>query len=228
MSRRPREAREQAVLEAAADRISSAAVRWASALTFGDLADATGIDQAQISRDFGTKDELVVRLIRYMLDPAVYFRHVEHVASWSEGLPGSGLRLDEAFDLWGSSNDELNRGHLAQLRAQMLLWASAEPGSREWRALGDVYRSLVAHHVAEAQAAIEHAIEQGATPRGDLNLQEVVVIMTAVVEGLMIRASVAPDLVDPELTSKAVKALIAGVVGHDDIGPFEQLSKTVM
>ena len=204
-SRRSIDERRHTVLAAASELIRSANVEWASSVTFGELAIATGIDQAQIARDFGSKDALVSELIDHLLDPGAYSHHYEDVAEWARSSPTAG-NLGEALSDWGRRNDELNRNSLDLLRAQMTLWAAADGGSTEWRCLNRVYKALVDEHVAEVQPVVDGALAEGAVLSGWLTVRELVVIMNVVVEGLMIRAAIDPDAVTPDLTTKDRKS----------------------
>ena len=223
-SRRSIDERRHTVLAAASELIRSANVEWASSVTFGELAIATGIDQAQIARDFGSKDALVAELIDHLLDPGAYTHHYEDVAEWAESSPSAG-NLGEALTDWARRNDELNRNSLDLLRAQMMLWAAADRGSTEWQCLRRVYKALVDEHVAEIEPVVDGAIAGGSVLSGWLSLRELVVIMNVVVEGLMIRAAIDPHAVAPDLTAKAAKALFASAFAEQGGTPDDTLSQ---
>ncbi len=224
-TRRSRNERRQAVLGAAAERVRAAQIDWAAALTFGALAQQTGIDQGQIARDFGSKEGLAVELARYLLDPEAYRRQAERSADRTAALVDREVSVADAVRDWAAGNDLEYRGRHEQLRSQMMLWAAAEPGSAEWEQLGRVARAAVDRRVEATDLVIDRAVANGATRRRQLSAQELVVVLGAVVEGLAIRASVAPELVADDLTARTALALIAALVGPDEIGPAEQLER---
>lgn len=222
-TRRSRQDRRQTVLAAAAARVRSARVDWASTLTFGRLAADTGIDQGQIARDFGSKDGLTVELARYLLDPETDRRRRQPTLSWAEDVVEQDGSLIDALHSWASGSHREHRDDHEFLRAQMMLWASTEPGSPEWERLAEVIRDLVDRYAPATRRVVERAAANGATRRHHLSPEELVLVMSAVVDGLMIRASVAPDLVAGDLTARVVTALYASLIGPDDVDPAAQL-----
>ena len=64
--------------------VQASAVNWASSVTFGALAGETSIDQAQIARDFGSKDELAADLIRHLFRPDAFAHFDDHVGEFVE------------------------------------------------------------------------------------------------------------------------------------------------
>lgn len=223
MAQSNKDDRRERVLEAAAQLVRDARVDWSSSLTFGDLAEASEMDVAQISRDFGSKDQLLDALVHHLLGPHTTVALQEHVTSVADDVVDAGFSMNDALVRFGEADAEFREREADEMRARMLLWAAAGEGSTEWEALGSLYRQGVAHQLSEAQSIVDIAVANGAKLRDELSLEEVLLVIGAVIGGLMVRRSVVPELVSDDLVSRVLRVLLTGAVGSDARGPFEDL-----
>ena len=212
------------MLEAALQSVRDSAFEWTSSITFLDLAVATGIDQAQIARDFGSKDELAQDLILYMLDGERYGRFEQELGELPEA------RFDTIADLvsrWAAESDRRNRVG-QDLTSEMLLWAAAGPGSPEWRALAKLQRHILDYSEEIAEQLLAVAVDNGAVRRNQLTPREFSMALTSVVEGLAIRASIGSESISPDLTERVALALGAALIGPTPETPRDQMRSVTL
>lgn len=203
--------RQDRVLDAALGVVGSASeVAWQRAVSFDELELATGIDRRQIVRDFGSKHALMEELIQHW-----YVREAEKFGlTVSEPVreveePESSLheRLAQIAELSNSINRESS-----SFVVQMTIWAlqSKEPVAR--KALREVYQGVDAGVAAVTKDYLEQLAAQDQPLVDGITVQELAVLLTAIVEGLAIRHAVDPDSVPDDLTARAWTALIEGII----------------
>lgn len=229
MARQSRSERKQAVLEAAASMLRTRQVEWASSLTFGTLATATDIDQAQIARDFGDKEALVEELVLHLTQLPNFDEFHEHGTGWVLKALELGDYLGNLIDAWSESLDELQMSdHSIELvRAELLFWAASDERSVERHALGQVYTQVSKANIDSILAIAAIVERAGGVTRSGLSAQEVAVLIAAfAVTAARYRVT------DPELaaateglSANVYRAFLAGIAGSDDRNPLDELAE---
>ncbi|MEM7094032.1 MAG: hypothetical protein AAF567_13585 [Actinomycetota bacterium] len=208
-----KEQRKRAVLAEAAERLSSFAFSWQRGLTLADLANATGIDQGDISRDFDGKDGLLEELTSYCLDPDNFAAFGEEWAGeLLERLAGQWLEpevdLEEAFtSTFDADLDYVRNDH--RLRAQMAIWALSLDDPTARAALARMYRFYDDQHLELLGAFRKEVEASGLHPVEGVTDDEMVVVLTALVEGMAIRSLANPGDVPDGLMGRIGALLMA-------------------
>ena len=209
----PKAERQQAVLEAKRDYLSSAELSLDRLLTYDKLEELTGLDRAQIAKDFGGKAALLESVVDFVLAS----ENNPH-----EWLPEQSKRINDLIaEDSGSLKDQL---HLMALMSdanqrsdptvifQMALWslASKDPDlTQRLRTMYDIFDD--ASRVAAA-GVIERMESWGLHIRHGITIDELSVAITAMVEGLGIRAAVDPDAVPEHLTGTVLVAMVEALI----------------
>lgn len=202
------------VLDAAARILSSADVSWHAALTYDELELESGIDRSQISNDFGGKSGLVDAVLDYCLDPTAWLSGGEEglLANQAERLfSATDLELAEYLIEIGMIDEELVRTE-RRIYVQMAIWGMGadDPAIREkLRKLYDFYDEI---HLGLAQMILDSAEAKGYTLKRGMTLRELIVVCTAIAEGLAIRFSVSPETAPEGLSGRAFVALFEAMI----------------
>lgn len=211
---RTRDERRGAVLDAAARILSSADVSWHAALTYDELELESGIDRSQISNDFGGKSGLVDAVLDHCLDPISWLNGGEDGLLANRGaalFDSTDIQLAEFLYEVGLIDEALIRAE-RRLYVQMAIWGMGadDPSIREkLRRLYEFYDGL---HVGLAEFILANLESRGFTLKKGLTLVELIVICTAIAEGLAIRYSVSPETAPEGLSGRAFIAMFESMV----------------
>ncbi len=183
-------------------------------LTFGRLAIETEIDQSQIARDFGSKDALVSELVGELLSPTTNQDFLDGVDDTVTKILEDGLPLRDLILGLGQINDELTRAE-NRFHPQMIVWSAASEMPEVARQLRALYGHYEEHHTGAWNDVAAHIEKHGGHVRSGLSSTELTTVLTAITEGLAIRAAVDPDAVPDDLTGRAFLAMIESMVGEE-------------
>ena len=213
-----REERKAKVLAAGAAKLLSANYPWANALTYDYLERASGVDRRQIDRDFGGKQAMVNELVLYCTDAD------RTAASWRDRYEAIGtlmadpeLSIAEAFRHIGTELQASNSTD-QQLLSQLALWGFAHDDRSTRAALTDLYEvwdlgtETLMHRWFEANAHL------GVSQRPGLTAREFAIVVTALAEGVGMRARWQPDEVADDLVGRVLIALISAWVDLEGDG----------
>lgn len=201
--------RKQRVLDTALSILRSGDVRWHSVITYDDLEQGSGIDRKQIASDFGSKNGLISELIDHGVKPA------DADAEWMDGLEDASddLMADDsigfadklmAFAAMDASHVRTDR----RIFTQMAMWAFASEDPKAASRLKEMYRFYDLRHEALWRSAIAALDDAGLTMRDGIAPAEFVTVMTALIEGLAIRAAVDEESVADDLAGRVLVALV--------------------
>ena len=222
MSDEGRAKRRHQVLEAATEYLSSSALDIDRLLTYDRLEELSGIDRAQIAKDFGSKSKLIDDLVDFaLISPS------NPEAAFDEELREELLRLADAspspsrlFARIAEVSDNLIRND-PSFRIQLAVWSLSHQNTAAQDRLALMYEQIG----RGAEDVTDHYVSlfesQGFEMPKDLNNRELSVLFTAIGEGLAIRAAVDPDSVPDGLTAKAFTLITQGVIldsGNDAVG----------
>lgn len=214
------------MVDAAVDFVQRAQRAWTAAMTFGNLANVTGIDQAQIARDFGSKDALIDAVVDSIFTTQANETYIENNSFWMDRIAHDlDTPLSEIMEQIGGYFEQYIAEDFDQSVAYLALWSCADLGSAEWRALGRVHTHLLERSGELMDGCIAALVERGAVRRDYFTPTEFITLVDATIEGVLIRWSTAPELVPPGLLGKAIVALMTGIVGPDAETPMAQLAR---
>ena len=217
-----RDERRAQVLAEAARLLSAFAFEWQKGLTLGELSVATGIDAGDISRDFDGKAGLIDELVDYCLNP-------DNFANFGDEWAGDLLAevvsrlLDPDRDLQPAIEEsfDIDLDYVAEdrrLRAQMAIWALSLDDPRARARLHTMYRFYDDQHQQVISGLLDEINATGAERVGLLSAEELVTVLTSLVEGLAIRRHVSPDDVTDGLMGRAAATLFASAHRMPDTG----------
>lgn len=212
--------RKQAVLDAAAQRVKVAEVGWQKSLTYGDLENATGIDRAQIARDFGSKDRLIDELVAFLLRPEDVGERLDAELT-AAGISDSLDAADAGSRLAAGMTSYYDR-HAQDLESEALVWAVGDRGSTEWQASRELHREQISRTTAEVESILSRAKTAGAVPRDGLSGDQIGFAVACLAEGLKVRRDCTDDLVADDLLDRAVKLLLSAAIGNDARTPADE------
>ena len=215
----PRETRKQEVLAAAQRYLSSAELSWERLLTYDKLEELTGLDRAQISKDFGGKDGLLEAVVDNGL-PSVGNEldwMLEQTELSNELTTDEDVCLEDAVRTFALFNDAQIRND-ERFVFQMALWATAANNSTYQAKLRELYKTFD----ELASISLQHAFEQilaEQPARAGLTVKELAIAATALVEGLAIRHAVDPESVSDQLTGSVLVALTESLMPNSKEDP---------
>ena len=209
--------RRNAVLKAAHTYLCSGALTWDSILTYDRLEELSGLDRAQIAKDFGSKRELIDQLVTYSL--AETSTEVEWLDEMVESAPS--LIRDGSSSL---ANKLQAFGDLAEyemsvdrtLRAQMAIWSMAAEDDQVRDRLQKAHRELNARTAAIAAEILNLVDERGHRARPEITPDLLATLANALAEGLAIRAAVDPEAVPAGTTGLVYKLIFEGLLTPTD------------
>ncbi len=189
------------MLEAADGLLRSRSVDWGRLFTYDELSNEAGIDRKQIADDFGSKARILEALVEFYLDPESndsddwLTQFTELASTLLEDDATSfvdGLRVLGTLSHQHARRDRRQTGRLA-------LWslARADPHvSSKLRSLYGYYAEGYTQLLQMAEAWFE---KRGVRPRPGLTTAEFITGVTAITEGLGIRAEFDGQVVREDL-----------------------------
>lgn len=195
-------------------------------MTFSNLSTVTGIDQAQIARDFGSKDDLIDELIDRIYTTEANEGYIEANKFWMDRIVhDDDTPLSELMAEIGAYFEQFITDDFDQTVAYLALWASGGLQSAEWRALGRIHQHLLGRSGELMEQCVAGLVERGAVRRDYFTATEFITLVDATIEGVLIRWSTAPELVPPGLLGRAIVTLLTGLVGPDAETPIDTLER---
>lgn len=209
-SRREREETKQLVLEAAAEILRSGSADWERVLTFDRLEQGSGVDRSDINKLFGKKAGLVKALVDHLLKPSgddewseeMTEQSVQSFAASSDFAAVTGDMADYNYD--SAVGDD-------RIFSQMMLWSMASTDPTVRQNLRELYAWYDEQFLSIWSVATASASERGVQMRQGIGGQDFITIMTALLEGLLIRQAVDPDAIPGDLYKRAMLALYEAV-----------------
>jgi AcrR family transcriptional regulator len=219
---RSRHDRRDVVMSAAASLIRSASFDWFRGITYEDLERRTGIDRAQIARDFGSKSRLQLALVEHCLAQGSGGREfsdrMAEVATDVMADPEATCR--DMIMAVGRLDEE--RGRDRRLFNQMAMWALAHEDPEVERRVRQLYRDNQEQYEEIFTTFTELLAERGFADRAGLEIGEVITLAVAISDGLALRAAFDPEAVTAGLTGRALVALTEAMVARptpDGVAP---------
>ncbi len=219
--------RRAAVVEAGANLIFSSKLDWENGITYDALEGASGVNRAQITRDFGSKAKLIRAVIGRCLDTDQsdiddFFEQLTAaVTDRSLSLPDALMRVGDVEDGFLRNN--------RRVHAQMLLWSAAGDDAELAAQIRSFYRFYDAQKAAIVCREIEERFSVAnlvsADPR---RCERFMAMFTAMAEGLAIRSAIDPDSIPPGTTgliyTHIVESYVTRYVGREEpLPPGEQM-----
>lgn len=217
---RTKDDRRLAVLDAAREFLRSADLAWSRVLTYDTLEELSGIDRAQIAKDFSSKDELSQALREFLLRPSE--QQTELIEGALDLLPGmladENTSLAEIVHAFG----EVSRTQMIaddNVYTHMTLWgmAARDPeSSKDLRSLFGYFESINGRSI---ELIYDHIEAAGYTMRPEFTRREAAVIVGAFVQGLLLREGLDPGSVPEDLRSRVLPLLLGAMISKSPDDP---------
>ncbi|MEM7340903.1 MAG: hypothetical protein AAF467_19760 [Actinomycetota bacterium] len=217
---RPHSTRDR-ILEAAAEEFRSPDYQWGRGLVVQRVADRASVAEDTVYNIFGTKDGLLGELVLYLIagEPADSDDDwsVERFDAQAEQNRDGGATA--VFELVRAAIDNL--GDRASFGAQAFLVAQARHDPRVRRAAAESYRQWDQAIIGRLLGGLERSRYVGVSQRLGMEAREMAIILSALVEGLVMRAQATDDIDAVSLAEKSVAGLMSAWIAFDgDDAPF--------
>ena len=199
-------------MEAASGLLRSASFDWFRGITYEELETRTGIDRAQIARDFGGKENLQEELVDYCLSRGSQDFPNRLVARVAELLAQQDVAIDQIIMAAGEL-EEHRRGD-RRMFTQMAMWALGQQDPKVASKVRDLYAEAQEQYETLLHDLMSLAEADGLVARSGLDVVEVVTLAIAMADGLALRASFESDAIPDGLVGRALLALTEGLLGQ--------------
>lgn len=210
--------RRGAVVEAGANLIFSSKLDWENGITYDALEAASGVNRAQITRDFGSKAKLIRAVIGRCLDTDqsdiddFFDQLTAAVTDRSLSLPDALMRVGDVEDGFLRNN--------RRVHAQMMLWSAAGDDAELAEQIRNFYHFYDAQKSAIVCREIQHRFDAAELVSADPGrCERFMAMFTAMAEGLAIRSAIDPDSIPPGTTgllyTHIVESYVTRYAGRD-------------
>ena len=202
------------VLHATAEEFRSPSYRWDKGLVVQRIADRAGVSEDTIYKHFTTKDELISEFLVFLLSAETAGTEedaawtVERLAQEREQLSLDSSDPRDLFDALIMTALDTTIGD-SMFTAQVFLWTQMEGEARVQGVLSEYYAKWDSAISDGLRRQIEAARNYGGRQRLGFEADEMAVVLSALIEGLALRARVDPTKARPDLARRAVRALLA-------------------
>ena len=200
------------VLDAAREYLSSADLVWSRVLTYDKLEEISGLDRAQIAKDFDSKDELSRRLAQHCLGS--HPSNIAWLVEALEAVPGQCrdplTTLEDVVRLLGAvSQTEMQSDEV--IHAQLAVWGLASKGENrdDLREMYSMYDDVVEIGV---QHFFDYVEESGRYLRPGIDVRNVSTALNSLSQGLRIRSTVDPEAVPAGMTGTFFVLLLSAMI----------------
>ncbi len=199
------------MIQAGAHVIRSSRLDWSNGLTYDVLESESGVDRAQITRDFGNKQNLVGAVIKHSLE--IDESQLERYLADLEQLLGDRDRpLAEALHNAGMLDEQFIRDN-RRIYAQMTLWGSAGEEEDVASLIRSFYREYDERRREITIRTVEKRLaEAGLSLRAGLSGAEIMALLTAISEGLAVRTAIDPDTMQPGSTGVVYQLIVEALI----------------
>lgn len=205
----------QHILQAALEILQHPSYDWSAGISVGKVAHAAGVDESTIRNTIGNKAKLVRALVRHALDG---LQVEELTPDIFDSLRTRSVRDPNVFRSMRHLATEAVRFKSADptLTSQMLLWSHGHRDPYIRDQLLAFYARWESVTAQQMHTLFEGLRYNGYQKRQGLEARDFALVVSVVVEGLSMRARLAPDQVPEDLAGNVLSALLATWIAPSD------------
>ena len=206
------------VVDSALSYLTSADLSWSRLLTYDKLEELSGLDRAQIAKDFNNKDQLLEAVLdRALARPDGVELLDEQMATFIDIFFDDSQSMATKLQAAGDINDANQRADPTVV-FQMAMWSMVKNNPKYADRLQTMYALFDSGVLDILQSLRDALAESNVQFRDGFNMNHFAVAVVALVEGLHIRSAVDPDAVPDGFTGVLFTLLVEGLVADQTPG----------